>query len=236
MELASNAVVVVESSLPGQRVPSGKKSSQRKSWWFRVVGGRLRKKHMWHIQIIWKYIYIYIYNYIHRYAYMIYRYIQYILYVSIAMSVWIIQIRNKDLWKWRQPKDYFVVKKLRKFPLPIMQKNIPNLEKNWHLQELPGQMDISRLTRCRGDLEWIPSQNRLVGMNLIINSILLVILKNICTVVKLDFCVLKSLGPMWTTLKTLMTFHGTDWFIGILKMAHYNPDITGCCNPLIYSK
>ena len=33
--------------------------------------------------------------------------------------------------------------------------------------------------------------------------------------------------PIWATKKTLITFHYTGWFIGILIMAYYNPYIIG---------
>ena len=41
-------------------------------------------------------------------------------------------------------------------------------------------------------------------------------------------CVLpREMGLTWAAFKTLMTFHYTDWFIGILILAYYNPHIIG---------
>ncbi len=37
---------------------------------------------------------------------------------------------------------------------------------------------------------------------------------------------------IWATFRTLLTFHYTDWFIGILIMVYYNPYRTGQYNPL----
>ena len=39
------------------------------------------------------------------------------------------------------------------------------------------------------------------------------------------------LENMWATFKTRMTFHYTDWFMGILMMAYCNPYLTRSCNP-----
>ena len=42
------------------------------------------------------------------------------------------------------------------------------------------------------------------------------------------------LENMWATFKTRMTFHYTDWFMGILMMAYWsycNPYLTRSCNP-----
>ncbi len=36
----------------------------------------------------------------------------------------------------------------------------------------------------------------------------------------------------WAVIKTLMTSHYTDWFIGIVRMTWYNPYITGQFHPL----
>ena len=36
-------------------------------------------------------------------------------------------------------------------------------------------------------------------------------------------CELSAWLSKWATVKTLMTFHCTDWFIGILRTAYYNP-------------
>ena len=41
-----------------------------------------------------------------------------------------------------------------------------------------------------------------------------------------------SMTSKWATFKTLVTFHYTGWVIGILKMAYYNPHITGKYNHL----
>ena len=42
-----------------------------------------------------------------------------------------------------------------------------------------------------------------------------------------------TVGPKRAALKTLLTFHYTDWLIGILILVCYNPHITGSITPYI---
>ena len=46
-----------------------------------------------------------------------------------------------------------------------------------------------------------------------------------------------KVGPKRAALKTLLTFHYTDWLIGILILVYYNPHIAGSITPyIIYPK